>query len=135
MRQGDAVHRNPDIEVVVRRLLSPRLTVAVGTDDEEWWDDYGALITTYLTQFAAMGPCTVQASSPHGYSHGDIGWFEDRALVTLHDGESVPVRFTGVVSDTNSSRAMSGPSRSVASSRRTSSSRPLSPDPPIGVGV
>jgi len=51
----------------------------------------------YVTQFAAMGPCTVQASSPRGYSQGDVGWFEDRALFTLRDGESVPVRFTGVV--------------------------------------
>jgi len=110
VRQSDAVHRDQDVEAIVQRfydlmrtggspahLLSPQLTVAVGTDDEEWWDDYGALITAYVTQFAAMGRCTVHASSPRGYSQGDIGWFEDRPLFTLRHGESVPVRFTGVV--------------------------------------
>lgn len=55
------------------------------------------MITAYVSQFAAMGPRTVHASSPRGYRQGNTGWFEDRALFPLHDGESVPVRFTGVV--------------------------------------
>lgn len=58
----------------------------------------GAVVTAYVTQIAAMGACTVQVTASPGYSQGDIGWFEDRAPFTLHDGESAPVRFTGVIS-------------------------------------
>ncbi len=107
---GQGLRRSAEVEAVVEQfyelmrkggspgqLLSPELTVAIGTDEEEWWDDYGTAITAYITQFAAMGSCGVQSSSPRGYSDGDVGWFEDRALFLLRDGTSVPIRFTGVV--------------------------------------
>ncbi len=39
----------------------------------------------------------MRAGSSRGYSDGLFGWFQDRVLVPFADGESVPIRVTGVV--------------------------------------
>ncbi len=85
----------------VEQLLSEDLTVAIGTDEEEWDTDYAAAVAGFLTQTQAVGVLTVRAGSPRGYSDGLFGWFEDRALVTFTDGESAPIRVTGVVRHEN----------------------------------
>ena len=85
----------------VEQLLSEDLTVAIGTDEEEWDTDYAAAVAGFLTQTQAVGVLTVRAGSPRGYSDGLFGWFEDRALVTFTDGESAPIRVTGVVRHQN----------------------------------
>ncbi len=78
-------------------LLSSDMTVAIGTDEEEWDTDHSGAVAGFISQSQEVGSVTVQAGSPRGYSDGVFGWFEDRALVTLADGESAPVRVTGVV--------------------------------------
>ncbi|MDQ2852159.1 MAG: nuclear transport factor 2 family protein, partial [Actinomycetota bacterium] len=78
-------------------LLSSDMTVAIGTDEEEWDTDHAGAVAGFFSQSQEAGFVTVQAGSPRGYSDGGFGWFQDRALVTLADGESVPVRVTGVV--------------------------------------
>jgi len=78
-------------------LLSADLTVAIGTDEEEWESDRATAVAGFVAQTREVGPLRVQAGSPRGYSEGVFGWFEDRALVTFADGESAPVRVTGVV--------------------------------------
>jgi len=78
-------------------LLSAELTVSIGTDEEEWESDYAAAVAGFVAQTREVGALSVQAGSPRGYSEGVFGWFEDRALVTFADGESAPVRVTGVV--------------------------------------
>ncbi len=85
----------------VEQLLSEDLTVAIGTDEEEWDTDYASAVAGFLTQTQAVGVLTVRAGSPRGYSDGLFGWFEDRALVTFTDGESAPIRVTGVVRHEN----------------------------------
>lgn len=85
----------------VEQLLSEDLTVAIGTDEEEWDTDYVAAVAGFLTQTQAVGVLTVRAGSPRGYSDGLFGWFEDRALVTFADGESAPIRVTGIVRHEN----------------------------------
>lgn len=85
----------------VEQLLSEDLTVAIGTDEEEWDTDYAAAVAGFLTQTQAVGVLTVRAGSPRGYSDGLFGWFEDRALVTFADGESAPIRVTGIVRHEN----------------------------------
>ncbi len=85
----------------VEQLLSEDLTVAIGTDEEEWDTDYAAAVAGFLTQTQAVGALTVRAGSPRGYSDGLFGWFEDRALVTFADGESAPIRVTGIVRHEN----------------------------------
>lgn len=77
-------------------LFSTDVTVAVGTDDEEWDTDHATAVEGFLSQNHEAGPLQVQAGSPHGYSDGGFGWFEDRPLVTFANGESAPVRVTGV---------------------------------------
>jgi len=69
----------------VEQLLSKDLTVAIGTDEEEWDTDYASAVAGFLTQTQAVGVLTVRAGSPRGYSDGLFGWFEDRALVTFTD--------------------------------------------------
>ena len=78
-------------------LLSADLTVAIGTDEEEWESDHAAAVAGFFTQTREVGALSVQAGSPRGYSDDVFGWFEDRALITFADGESAPVRDTGVV--------------------------------------
>ncbi len=85
----------------VEQLLSEDLTVAIGTDEEEWDTADAAAVAGFLTQTQAVGVLTVRAGSPRGYSDGLFGWFEDRALVTFADGESAPIRVTGVVRHEN----------------------------------
>jgi len=82
---------------VVEQLLSADLTAAIGTDEEEWETDHAAAVAGFVTQSRAVGTLAVQSGSARGYSDGVFGWFEDRALVTFADGESVPIRVTGVV--------------------------------------
>jgi hypothetical protein len=82
---------------MVEQLLSADLTVAIGTDEEEWDSDHATAVAGFVSQSRAVGALTVRAGSLRGYSDGVFGWFEDRALVTFADGESVPIRVTGVV--------------------------------------
>jgi len=86
---------------MVEQLLSEDLTVAIGTDEEEWDTDHAAAVAGFLTQTQTVGVLTVRAGSPRGYSDGLFGWFEDRALVTFADGESAAIRVTGVVRHQN----------------------------------
>ena len=81
----------------VERLLSMDLTVAIGTDDEEWDADHAAAVAGFLTQRREIGALSVQVGTLRGYSDGTFGWFEDRTLVTFANGESAPLRVTGVV--------------------------------------
>ena len=90
------VMRCADLQLA-EELLSADLTVAIGTDEEEWETDHAAAVAGFVTQTREVGALRVQAGSPRGYSDGVFGWFEDRALVTFADGESAPVRVTGVV--------------------------------------
>lgn len=90
------VMRSADLRSV-EELLSADLTVAIGTDEDEWDTDRAAAVNGFVTQTDEVGPLTIQAGSPRGYSDGTFGWFEDRALVTFADGESAPLRVTGVV--------------------------------------
>ncbi len=85
----------------VEQLLSEDLTVAIGTDEEEWETGHAAAVAGFLTQTQTVGVLTVRAGSPRGYSDGLFGWFEDRALVTFPDGESAAIRVTGVVRHQN----------------------------------
>ena len=78
-------------------LFSAEVTVAVGTDDEEWDTDHAGAVAGFHAQNRESGPLKVQAGSLRGYSDGGFGWFEDRALVTFANGESAPLRVTGVV--------------------------------------
>ena len=82
-------------------LLSADLTVAIGTDEEEWDSDHASAVAGFVTQTREVGALHVQAGSPRGYSDGVFGWFEDRALVTFADGESAPLRVTGVARHEN----------------------------------
>ncbi len=86
---------------VAEQLLSAELTVLIGTDEEEWFPGHAAAVAAFVAQSRAVGALRVQAGSPRGYSDGVFGWFEDRALVTFADGESAPIRVTGVVQHQN----------------------------------
>lgn len=106
------MQRSIDVEAVVEELyelmrrgnaraaadlMSADLTVSIGTDEDEWWADHDTAAAALSAQIDATGALGVAAGSPRGYKEGKIGWFEDRALITLSDGQSMPVRVTGVV--------------------------------------
>ncbi len=90
------VMRCADLQLA-EELVSADLTVAIGTDEEEWETDHAAAVAGFVIQTRDVDALQVQAGSPRGYSDGLFGWFEDRPLVTFAGGESAPVRVTGVV--------------------------------------
>lgn len=89
LRQGD--------DRGIRELLSPNLSTAIGTDEAEWWSGHETASSGFAAQLETAGGFEVRSASPHGYSEGGFGWFEDRATLTLHENQRVAIRFTGVV--------------------------------------
>ncbi len=54
-------------------LLSSDMTVAIGTDEEEWDTDHAGAVAGFFSQSQEAGSVTVQAGSPRGFSDGGFG--------------------------------------------------------------
>ena len=106
------MERSAEVETTVRDLmsamnrgdvaaftggLSAELTVGIGTDDEEWWEGHDATAAAVKAQLEASGGLPFEVAEPRGYAIDGFGWFENRATIDAGDGQTVPVRMTGVV--------------------------------------
>jgi ketosteroid isomerase-like protein len=89
MRHGDAG--------AIGALLSQDFTCAIGTDEEEWSTSQEHTAAAFAAQFEASGGFIIEPGSITGVREGDVGWFCDRALLTIGSGDAVPIRVTGVV--------------------------------------
>jgi hypothetical protein len=88
--------RRGDLKAV-RRVVSRELSVVVGPDDAEWWSGYDVVTAAVAARLEQRSGFDIRPGELRGYSHGSMGWFEDRADLTTAGHEVVAVRVTGVV--------------------------------------
>jgi hypothetical protein len=69
--------------------------LVIGTDPAEWWGDYAMIQHAIGEQIPAMAGFGFE-SNLETYSHGEVGWFADQAVMTMPDGMEIPMRITGV---------------------------------------
>ncbi|HUS62665.1 MAG TPA: adenylate/guanylate cyclase domain-containing protein [Acidimicrobiales bacterium] len=77
-------------------LASPD-TVALGTDDREWWVGHDNIAAIFERQMAEIGTgwrwC---GTSPLAFRHGEVGWSVDRVVFTPPEGMAFTLRITMV---------------------------------------
>ncbi len=85
-----------DFSLVERHVSRQEGAVFVGTDPNEWWEGYEALVEAMRAQEEAIGgdgpqivPEQIQA-----YREGSVGWVVDRDTFRLPNGKEVPFRTT-----------------------------------------
>jgi hypothetical protein len=71
----------------------------IGTDPNEWLEDYESVISLYKT--AADAGLEIQVSDLRAYSEGTVGWAADRVKVKLPNGSEVLVRHTFILHKEN----------------------------------
>jgi hypothetical protein len=70
--------------------------LAIGTDPQEWWDGYAAIIKVFQIQMEEMGQFSLEASALQAYTAGAAGWAAAQAAFRFADGAVFPVRVTMV---------------------------------------
>jgi ketosteroid isomerase-like protein len=106
------MQRNAEIEALISEMmramrtgdadaatagLSEELTVAIGTDAEEWWEGYDASAKAFRAQLEASGGLPIDMSDVRGYALEGVGWFESRGSIPVEGQEPAVVRMTGVL--------------------------------------
>jgi hypothetical protein len=85
-----------DITYFERHLSRGESCVVIGTEPEEWWNDYHAVLEAMRAQMkTAKDAVRLIASNLSAYRHGDVGWVSDRPKLRLGRVE-VPCRHTSV---------------------------------------
>ncbi|MGH2357241.1 MAG: nuclear transport factor 2 family protein [Candidatus Limnocylindria bacterium] len=69
--------------------------LAIGSDPDEWWDDYGRIVEVFRGQAEALRGSRVEDSRPSAYADGDVGWVADHPTLRMPDGSAVTFRVTG----------------------------------------
>lgn len=70
--------------------------LSIGSDPDEWWVGYEAIIKVYLAQLEAMQGFSMVSKSLRAYAEGTVGWIADQADLVTPDGQRIPVRWTAV---------------------------------------
>jgi ketosteroid isomerase-like protein len=85
-----------DLSFVERHVSRQEGAVFVGTDPNDWWEGYEALLEAMRAQEEAIegdGPQIVPKQI-QAYREGRVGWVIDRDTFQLPDGKEVPFRST-----------------------------------------
>ena len=69
--------------------------LSIGTDPNEWWAGYAAIMAAVRPQIQALAG-SVMEGDPQAYVEGTVGWFADSAQWKLPNGAVIPTRLTGV---------------------------------------
>jgi hypothetical protein len=69
--------------------------LTIGTDPDEWWAGYAAIMDAVRPQMKAMAGSTMEGD-PQAYVEGTVGWFADNLQWKLPNGNVVSARLTGV---------------------------------------
>ena len=69
--------------------------LTIGTDPDEWWAGYAAIVDAVRPQMRAMAGSAMEGD-PQAYVEGTVGWFADNIQWTLPNGSVLSARLTGV---------------------------------------
>lgn len=89
-----ALAGNPDAPIETF-FADERGVLAIGSDPDEWWDDYGRIVEVFRGQAEALRGSRVEASHPTAYVEGEVGWIADHPTLRMPDGNQVTFRVTG----------------------------------------
>jgi hypothetical protein len=68
--------------------------LVIGSDPDEWWDDYDTIAKVTSTQIEEMAGVSIVDNDPQAYSEGTVGWVSDHPTFQFPDGTKVPFRTT-----------------------------------------
>ena len=85
-----------DEEAILRFCSDDARAIVIGTEPDEWLEGGPQIKSAVRKQFEA-GPISVRAGDPRVVQTGDVGWFADRPVFVLPDGQEVALRLTGVL--------------------------------------
>jgi adenylate cyclase len=85
-----------DLSSVERLVSRQGGAVFVGTDPNEWWEDYESFLEAVRAQEEAIEGDGLQIvpEQIQAYREGSVGWVIDRDSFQLPDGTQVPFRNT-----------------------------------------
>jgi SnoaL-like domain len=87
--------RAADADAIGELIADHDGVLVVGTD-EEWWQGAETARRAIRAQHDEMGAFDITAGDVHGYSSGDVAWFQDQPTLRLPDGAVLSLRLTGV---------------------------------------
>lgn len=105
----DLAHRlfeamNTEDITMIENLFSQKEEVlTIGSDPNEWWDNYKKIISALKAQMKEMSGARFIPEDTSAYSEGSVGWFASRVTLKLPDNLEIPFRVTGVFHQENGS--------------------------------
>lgn len=69
-------------------------TIALGTDEREWWQGYENVVGVLEAQISAVDVQLWTSDGAVAYRHGDVGWCVDNPRVVMADGLVLRMRVT-----------------------------------------
>jgi ketosteroid isomerase-like protein len=82
-----------DLSVIEHLFSRQKGVLAIGTDLQEWWTDYNAIVQAFRKDLEMDTP-PIHAGDLHAFAEGSVGWAADRRTVQLPNGKDIVVRDT-----------------------------------------
>ncbi len=70
--------------------------LAIGTDPEEWWSGYDAIVRVFEAQLKEVAGIEISADTPRAYCQGGMGWAAGQPTLKFTDGREMAFRLTVV---------------------------------------
>lgn len=86
-----------DVSAVERLFSRQSGVLAIGTDPNEWWADYEAIVRVHKAQYQEMGGVQIRAGELNAFVEGTVGWVADRPTIRLPNGQEMTFRETAVL--------------------------------------
>jgi adenylate cyclase len=87
-------HSGEILEVVRSTYSRQQGVTVIGTDPDEWFEGYEAILGFYGA--AGGSRLELQVDELKAYCEGSVGWEFDRVRLTLPDGRELPIRHTRI---------------------------------------
>ena len=87
-----------DLSVYEHLLSHQAGLLIIGTDPQEWWEDYGSMIEIMQAQVAGMHDAGLQIvpGDVRAYQEGTVGWVIDRPTLRMPNGQEFSFRQTAI---------------------------------------
>ena len=90
-----ARQRGTAVDFWERHLSQQDGVLVIGTDPDEWWLGYTAILEMAKSGDGGLEVSTIE-SDPQAYAEGTVGWFADNFEWKLPNGAAIAARLTGV---------------------------------------